>query len=84
MKGLAPIHIKPLLEIACLPMLEDQHYVTKAIEMELMEMGLIKKYPNAGQRAAEYSEYKTTNKGDVYIDAICNVPLPVQKWTMVK
>lgn len=84
MNGLAPIHIKPLLEIHCFPLAKDQHYVTKEVVMELFEMGLIEKYPTDGERAEGYSDYKTTEKGDVYIRAIENVPLPIQKWSVVR
>ena len=83
MKGLAPIHIKPLLEIACFPLLEDQHYVTKQAVMDLFEMGLIEKRDDFGERTDGHSEYTPSDKGHVYIKALEDVPLPIQIWSVV-
>lgn len=43
MVGLAPIHIKPLLEIHCFLLADQHHYVTERTVSDLREMGLIQK-----------------------------------------
>lgn len=80
MNGLAPIHIQPLLEIHVFPRTEDHSHVTKQAVMDLFEMGLIEKLPPDEERAEGDSDYCTTDKGRVYIEAIENVELPIQKW----
>ena len=47
MDTLAPIHIKPLLEIYCFPVEEDRHYCTQHIYGELLEMDLIQEREGA-------------------------------------
>ena len=80
MMGLAPIHIKPLLEIHCFPRACDQHYSTSRIEDELMAMGLIEL--RKGDVSSDYNMYTTSERGRVYIEAIEDVPLPVQIWAV--
>lgn len=84
MIGLAPIHIQPLLEIHCCPRVVDQPHVDPQRLVDLFEMGLIEKarHRNEHKVAEGYSEYTTSEKGCVYVEALTRVPLPVQKWSV--
>ena len=78
--GLAPVHIRPLLEIHCLPRKDQQHHVSNRIIMDLFELGLIEKCLREDESAEVYSEYTTSERGRVYVEALTNLPLPVQQW----
>lgn len=48
----------------------------KSQREKLVNVGLLQECPDC------LSGYRTTTRGDAYVDAICKLPLPVQKWVM--
>jgi len=78
---LAPIHIKPLLEVYCFPRDEDRHYCNQHIYGQLLEMGLIeepKKLPG------DHCIFQISERGRVHCEALTNVPLPVKQWVTIQ
>ena len=80
---LAPIHLKPLLEIYCSPAMQNCPHLA-ALQSggdtlkELRAMGLIEVPERVVEKWCHGIE--VTERGRVYIEALLSVPLPVQVW----
>jgi hypothetical protein len=85
---LAPIHLKPLLEIYCSPALGECPHLdrlkVKSPLDELRLMGLIEIDPRAAPSDLPYEPHGwvTTAKGRAYIEALLHMPLPVAQWVI--
>lgn len=68
-------HIELVIRIHWDPHATDEYMNPKMGSMleELMIMGLIE---------SDGLRYRTTERGGVYVEAIRNLPLPVQSWSM--
>ena len=84
-EGLAPIYIKPLLELHCSPAKEEHHWFERQygidVKSNLVEWGLIER-KNAMESSQDYtpSEYQLTEKGTFYVLALTDLPLPQTQW----
>jgi hypothetical protein len=80
---MTPLHIKMLFHYHAVAepyaMRHPEHANSAAVEEyrnDLLSANLIEPSDNSG------SGFTTTERGRVYVDAICSVPWPVQKWVM--
>jgi hypothetical protein len=80
---LAPIHLKPLLEIYCSPSLDECPHLQRLKVMspidELLAMGLIQCDPRVPPSDLPYPKHPwvVTDKGCAYVEALLQMPLPV-------
>lgn len=79
---MSPLQLQMLLHYyaICEPyaMRHPEHAGSSAVQEQrhiLVELELL-------EPASSKSGWKTTAKGNVYIAAICNLQLPIQKWIM--
>lgn len=74
---LSPLDINVLLHCHSCPSKYPQHEApaVKSSLAMLIHAGMISKQPGK-----DY--YNTTPKGEVFIEALCNTPEPVQTWTV--
>jgi len=64
-----PYYIRAVIDIHTLPRAEANEIVIE----QLQEDGLVEKGLRDG-------EWKTTARGSAYVELLCEVPLPEQKW----
>jgi len=70
---ITPNHLEVLIHCYCSPAVHERAYapaVKEAIEFFLSRQMI--------EAQGEY--YKTTDKGEAWLDALLEVPLPVRKW----
>ena len=79
-RGLAPMHIQPLLEIYSRVLLRDMPNVNNRIIDQLLGMELIQKKEVIEGPDRTVCEYELTDRGEVYIHALLDVPLPTKQW----
>ena len=75
-KKFTPLHIELIIHYHCIckpPLNHDAPAVIEFTE-ELVNLGLINKDGTSG------SGYRCTDKGNVFVEKICNTELPVQYW----
>ena len=84
---MSPLNIHILLEIYAFVRTDDCPYFKKYERIrstfveELVRDGLIK--PVDPKKLGDLP-FEVTRKGHVYIDAMCNTPMPYQDWVMPK
>ena len=82
--GLAPRHLIPLMEIYCYPLESQHHYVRSDVTSELQRMGLIEGREEDEVKAG-HCLWRTTERAQVYLEYIHNVPLPnkISRWEII-
>lgn len=84
---LAPMQLKPLLEIYCSPDISQCPHLHRLfgsdpcdVVDELTELGLIEH--RAKERPVNYNPhgYECTQKGRAYVEMLLQTPMPVQRW----
>lgn len=80
---MAPCYLVPLLQIYAFCLAKDLAHIRQPTIDYLRRMELIEysKYESPGD-TEDYYAYDTTDKGNVFIEGVMAVRLPIKKWSI--
>lgn len=79
---MAPIYLKPLLELYASPAAENCPHAAKYTNtvLELVACGFVEEDDSDHRDDYEPIGYRLTGKGKAFVDALCSIPDPVKIW----